>query len=1106
MFPPGGGATAQVVPSGSTATYYVDVTNTPGSASSPITLSIAGAPALSAPVFNPQPVYSGFGSTLSVGTTAGTTPPGVYALSVSGTNVNGVTHAGDISTLAVTAPPAIPVQLVSQSNSGAQANTGGTVASNSLSASSRLVVFSSTSTNLSPGATAGNPEVYVRDLQASTTTLVSISNSGAVADSWCYGGNISADGNFVEFSSLADNLYPGSILNAVSGIYVRDLTHGATEREDLAPDGIPSNGNSTLGVISGDGRFVAFISTATNLISGGSGTQAYLRDRKTGETVLISSAPDGTAGNGNTSSLAISADGRYVGFVSNATNLVSANTGGLYQAFVRDMVNGMTSLVSSSSSGTPANSSVIDDAGAYPPAISADGRYIAFSSYATNLVPQPTNGNSSHNFVYDRQTQQMSLVDVDSVGTPLGVASYIDAAMSTDGRFIAFYGFDQVLVRDTVESQTAVVSLAVSGQAGNNSTWGWNIGLGGSGVVFASTATNLVSNDSNNAADVFVASNPFVGSVSLNSVSLGTPSIAGGSVATGTVTLTNPAPAGGATVSVWSNNAAAQPPAEVMVPAGATSVPITFSTSLIQSETVMTIMASYNGGSSVAVLTLEPTPELAVSPSTWDFGYQAVGTTTPTESFVLTNSGTAALVIDSIRMYAGQAYSISANTCGSSIAPGGSCSVSIVFKPSTSGTTSDALQISFGSPAATQSITLTGIGAVPSAAPSPGTMNFGSLTVSGSSNAIATLTNSGSAALSGTSVRILGQNSSDFSLSSDDCTGVTLPSNSSCLLTVSFSPQGTGTRQATLSVADNASGSPQIVSLTGTGVSKVTPTILVSPSSSSINTAQLLTATVSVNGGSGNATPTGTVTLTSGSYTSTATTLSSGSATINVPAGSLPTGADTLAASYSGDADYSATTGTASVTVTTAVSPSFTVSGTAVTISPGATTGNTSTITVTPAGGFTGSVVLTAAITGNPTGAQYPPTLSFGSTSPVSITGSTAGTATLTVSTTAATSSALAYPKSPIGRWYTASGAALACILLFGIPVRRRRWRTMLGMLVLLVTLAGGVLACGGMGSGGGSGGGGTSNPGTTAGTYTVTVTATSGSTTATGTVILTVQ
>jgi subtilase family serine protease len=280
-------------------------------------------------------------------------------------------------------------------------------------------------------------------------------------------------------------------------------------------------------------------------------------------------------------------------------------------------------------------------------------------------------------------------------------------------------------------------------------------------------------------------------------------------------------------------------------------------------------------------------------------------------------------------------------------------------------------------------------------------------------------------------------------------------------------------------------GSLDITSFINNYSTKITPTVTVSPSPSSITTAQTLPVTIAVNGGTGNPTPTGTVILTSGSYTSAAATLSGGSVNITVPAGSLTAGNDTLTASYTPDASssstYNSAFGSSPVTVTAAVNPAFTISGTAVTVARGATTGNTSTITVTPSGGFTGSVTLTAAITSSPTGAQYPPTLSFGSTSPVSITGATAGTATLTVSTTAATTGALEYPARPGARWFATGTAALACILLFGIPARRRSWRTMLGMLALLFTLAGGILSCGG-----GSGVG-TSNPTKTTPTVTVT-------------------
>jgi len=181
--------------------------------------------------------------------------------------------------------------------------------------------------------------------------------------------------------------------------------------------------------------------------------------------------------------------------------------------------------------------------------------------------------------------------------------------------------------------------------------------------------------------------------------------------------------------------------------------------------------------------------------------------------------------------------------------------------------------------------------------------------------------------------------------------------------------------------------------------------------------------------------------------------------------------------------------------------PALSLTATAVTVAPGAASGNTSTVTVTPGGGLTGSVSMTAAVTANPPGAQNLPTVSV--TSPVSITGSGSVTATVTVNTTAATS---ALNRNSGGRpgWPAGGGAVLAVLACFG--ARRRRWRWMLGLaglaFVCLVTSCGG----GGNAGGGGGGGGGGGNPGTTPGNYTITITATAGNTSAKCTVALTVQ
>lgn len=212
-------------------------------------------------------------------------------------------------------------------------------------------------------------------------------------------------------------------------------------------------------------------------------------------------------------------------------------------------------------------------------------------------------------------------------------------------------------------------------------------------------------------------------------------------------------------------------------------------------------------------------------------------------------------------------------------------------------------------------------------------------------------------------------------------------------------------------------------------VTTLIPTLTVTPSSSSVTTEQALSIAVAVNGGIGNPTPTGSVTLVGGGYTSAAMPLSSGSAIIDISAEKLVAGSDTLTVTYTPDAlsspIYGAGSATTSVTVTTPIPPRFTVTGTAVTVAPGATTGNNSTITVTPAGGLTGSVALTAVITSGPVGALDPPTFSFGSTSPVSITGTAAETATLTISTTASTSASL----------YNRKGKAF-----LGTRLGERRW------------------------------------------------------------------
>jgi hypothetical protein len=248
--------------------------------------------------------------------------------------------------------------------------------------------------------------------------------------------------------------------------------------------------------------------------------------------------------------------------------------------------------------------------------------------------------------------------------------------------------------------------------------------------------------------------------------------------------------------------------------------------------------------------------------------------------------------------------------------------------------------------------------------------------------------------------------------------------------------------------------------------------------------------TLTASGGSG----TGyswTVTSSGSSLTAIGLSLSGGGAL----SGSSPTaGSTNFTVELTDSASNTATSGF-SVTINNAPSATFTIAGAAVSVAPGATTGNTSTITVTPgAGGFLGTVSLTCSV--SPTASNDQPTCSLSPAS-VSLNGKTAQTSTLTIATTAASAGLVDPTLGNRKAWPgAASGAVLALLVFFGIPARRRSWRAMLSILVAMIAL-GALASCGGGVAG---------NPGTTPGTYTVTVTGASGATIASGTVTLAVQ
>ena len=356
-------------------------------------------------------------------------------------------------------------ERVSVSSQGKQGN--GESDCNGISADGRFVLFESNASNLVPGDTNGSWDVFVRDRLKGTTKRVSVSSSGKQGNDWSVDAFISADGHFVAFDSYASNLVPGD--NRQRGAYVHDLQTGTTQQVSLSSTGEQANKTSYADAISGDGQFVVFTSSASNLVPGDTNSQedVFVRDRLTNTTERVSVASDGQQAQGESdinsiSSNNISADGRLVAFQSNASNLVAGDTNHSWDVFVRDRLTGTTERVSVSSDGEQGNSN------SYLEAISPDGRFVVFHSKASNLVTGDTN-NSSDVFVYDRLTGTTERVSIGKHGKQANGSSS-SAAISADERFVAFestasnlvpgdHNRQEIFVRDRLRGKTELVSV-----------------------------------------------------------------------------------------------------------------------------------------------------------------------------------------------------------------------------------------------------------------------------------------------------------------------------------------------------------------------------------------------------------------------------------------------------------------------------------------------------------------------------------------------------------------------------------------------------------------------------------------------------------------------
>lgn len=343
------------------------------------------------------------------------------------------------------------------------------------------------------------------------TQRVSIANDESQADNRSKQPSVSADGRYVAFTSEASNLVDND-LNGVMDVFVRDRVKGTTIKVSESSTGIESNQASYWPFISTDGGYVTFTSDSDNLVESdrnGFG-DVFIHNMKTGETHMISVTPDGTAGSDLSFWSSVSSDGRYVTFMSQSTNLVASDTNDAWDIFVRDQTSGVTSIISNAYDGHQANSQ-----SSYP-VISADGRYVAFASDATNIVQGDTNGYRDV-FEYDRQSGKTIRVTVASDGTQTDNGTQVFAlSISSDGKYVAFASLATTLipndtnkvwdifVHDRDKQETTRVSVSSDGQQADAGSYGVSISADGRYVAFGSNAANLVPDDTNNLMDVFV--------------------------------------------------------------------------------------------------------------------------------------------------------------------------------------------------------------------------------------------------------------------------------------------------------------------------------------------------------------------------------------------------------------------------------------------------------------------------------------------------------------------------------------------------------------------------------------------------------------------------
>lgn len=426
-----------------------------------------------------------------------------------------------VQTNPVVLPPVVTGRA-SVSSTGAQAANGAPPNYRwvSVTDDGRFVVFVSASNDLDPDETDTLNDVFVRDRQTGTTKWVSRGTSNTGVKGASTFPSISGDGRYVAFTSTSSNLDPADP-DAVSDVFVRDLQTSTTVLVSRASGVAGAKGNnfSYIPSISRDGSIIAFSSAATNLNADDSDStfDIYTRNwtNASPTTTLVSRSSAGVKGNGDSFDPSLSADGSRLAFISRSNNLDPAETDALADVFVRDLPSSTTTWASrgSSPTGTKGES--------FEPALSGNGNFVAFFSTSSNLDPDETDTLQD---IFVRSLEKTTTAWVSRGSSPTGTKSTsFNPAISADGSQVLYHSassnldpadndnIPDIYIRNWLEASpvTRLLSVSSNGVKGDNESIYPAISTDRRVIAFFSLATNLVSNDTNGTWDVFVRGNPF---------------------------------------------------------------------------------------------------------------------------------------------------------------------------------------------------------------------------------------------------------------------------------------------------------------------------------------------------------------------------------------------------------------------------------------------------------------------------------------------------------------------------------------------------------------------------------------------------------------------